>query len=96
MSGFQLAGRRWWLRGYLAGCPRQGGLPIHSKACPPQGLPRRTPERILGTNTVQGVAGSSEAMEDIDSTEVTYKIRQWSLPGATIVPVLNVSSSLLA
>ena len=36
-------------------------------------------------------AGSSEAMEDIDSTDVTYKIRQWSLR-ATIVPVLNVSS----
>ena len=31
-------------------------------------------------------------MEDIDSTEVTYKIQQSSLPGATIVPVLNVSS----
>ena len=30
-------------------------------------------------------------MEDIDSTEVKYKIRQWSLPGAA-VPVLNVSS----
>ena len=28
-------------------------------------------------------------MEDTDSTEV---IRQWSLPGAAIVPVLNVSS----
>ena len=37
-------------------------------------------------------AGSSEAMEETDSTEVKYKIRQWSLPGATIVPVLNVSS----
>ena len=35
---------------------------------------------------------SSEAMEETDSTEVKYKIRQWSLPGATIVPVLNVSS----
>ena len=31
-------------------------------------------------------------MEDTDSTEVVYKIRQWSLPGAAIVPVLNVSS----
>ena len=31
-------------------------------------------------------------MEDSDSTEVKYKIRQWSLPGATVVPVLNVSS----
>ena len=43
----------------------------------------------------QGAAGSSEAMEameETDSTEVKYKIRQWSLPGATIVPVLNVSS----
>ena len=40
----------------------------------------------------QGAAGSSEAMEETDSTDVKYKIRQWSLPGATIVPVLNVSS----
>ena len=31
-------------------------------------------------------------MEDTDSTEVKYKIRQWSLPGDAIVPVLNVSS----
>jgi len=26
------------------------------------------------------------------STEVVYKIRQWSLPGAAVMPVLNVSS----
>ena len=39
-----------------------------------------------------GAAGSREAMADADSTEVVYKIRQWSLPGATIAPVLNVSS----
>ena len=38
-----------------------------------------------------GAAGSSGAMEDADSTEVVYKIRQWSLPGAAVVPVLNVS-----
>ena len=31
-------------------------------------------------------------MEDADSTEVVYQIRQWSLPGAAVVPVLNVSS----
>ena len=31
-------------------------------------------------------------MENTDSTEVKYKIRSWSLPGASIVPVLNVSS----
>eukprot|EP00434_Breviolum_minutum_P044510 symbB.v1.2.039761.t1/scaffold6771.1/size17783/1 len=41
-----------------------------------------------------GAAGSSGAMEDTDSTEVVYKIRQWSLPGAAIVPVLNVSSKV--
>ena len=31
-------------------------------------------------------------MEESDSTEVQCKIRQWSLPGAAIVPVLNVTS----
>ena len=46
-----------------------------------------SPGRILGTNTVRALA-----MEETDSTEVKHKIRQWSLPGATIVPVLNVSS----
>ena len=39
-----------------------------------------------------GAVGSSGAMEDTDSTEVVWKVRQWSLPGAAIVPVLNVSS----
>eukprot|EP00434_Breviolum_minutum_P046070 symbB.v1.2.041471.t1/scaffold8251.1/size7089/1 len=55
--------------------------------------PSPSSERARGcTGLVKGAAVSSEAMEDIDSTDVTYKIRQWSLPGATIVPVLNVSS----
>ena len=40
----------------------------------------------------QEAAGSGAAMADGDSTKVVYKIRQWSLPGATVVPVLNVSS----
>ena len=40
----------------------------------------------------QEAAGSSGTMSDVDSTEVVYKIRQWSLPGAAVVPVLNVSS----
>ena len=31
-------------------------------------------------------------MTDVESTEVVYKIRQWSLPGAAVMPVLNVSS----
>ena len=92
MSGSQLAGRRWWLRGYLAGRPHQRGPFTHSTVGPPQGLPRRTPETHPWHQHSQGAAGSSEAMEETDSTEVKYKIRQWSLPGATIVPVLNVSS----
>ena len=40
----------------------------------------------------QEAAGPSGTMSDVDSTEVVYKIRQWSLPGAAVVPVLNVSS----
>ena len=82
MSGFQLAGRRWWLRGYLAGRPHQRGPPIHSMYSGAHPWHQHS----------QGAAGSSEAMEETDSTDVKYKIRQWSLPGATIVPVLNVSS----
>ena len=31
-------------------------------------------------------------MTEVESTEVVYKIRQWSLPGAAVMPVLNVSS----
>ena len=63
----------------------------------PQGLPASgPPQTYSGAHPwhqhSQGAAGSSEAMEDTDSTEVMYKIRQWSLPGATIVPVRNVSS----
>ena len=45
-----------------------------------QGLPRSSPEYIHGTNL--GTAGSSEARSDVDSTDVVYKIQQWSLPGA--------------
>ena len=45
-----------------------------------------------GSSYPHGAAGSSGAMDEADSTEVVYKIRQWSLPGATVVPVLNVSS----
>ena len=39
----------------LYGRPHQGGSPIHSMVGPPQGLPRRTPERILGTNTARAL-----------------------------------------
>ena len=56
---------------------------------------RAFPEAVRSTSLAQSrqeAAGSSGAMADVDSTEVVYKIRQWSLPGATVVPVLNVSS----
>ena len=64
---------------------------------PQHGLPASGPSQTYSGahpwhQHSHGAAGSSEAMEDIDSTEVMYKIRQWSLPGAAIVPVLNVSS----
>ena len=39
-----------------------------------------------------GAAAAYDAMEENDSTEVQYKIRQWSLLGDTIAPVLNVTS----
>ena len=55
MSGSQLAGRRWWPRGYLAGHPQQGDSPIHSMVGPPQGLPRPHQECILGTNTARAL-----------------------------------------
>ena len=81
-----------WFPASWAPMVAQGGSPIHSMVGPPQGLPTRTPGAHPWHQHSQGAAGSSEAMEETDSTDVKYKIRQWSLPGATIVPVLNVSS----
>ena len=83
MCGFQPAGHQWLRRGCLAG-QFQWRLP--------KGLPRRNPEPIPWRQSRQEAAGSGGAMADGDSTKVVYKIRQWSLPGATVVPVLNVSS----
>ena len=59
---------------------------------PASGPPHTSPQASPWHQYSQGAAGSSEPMEDIDSTGVKYKIRQWSLPGAAVVPVLNVSS----
>ena len=70
--------------------PRGSTYPQHGRSAsgPPQTYSGAHPWHQHS----QGAAGSSEAMEETDSTEVKYKIRQWSLPGATSVPVLNVSS----
>ena len=64
---------------------------IRGSAYPQHGRPASgPPQTYSGAHPwhqhSQGAAGSSEAMEE------KYKVRQWPLAGATIVPVLNVSS----
>ena len=59
--------------------------PQRGSAYPQHGLPASgPPQTYFGAHPwhqhSQGATGSSEAMEDTDSTEVMYKIRQWSLP----------------
>ena len=85
MCGFQLAGRRCW-----SSPPRGSFYPQRGQ--PASGPPQTHSGAHPWHQHRQGAAGSSGAMEDTDSTEVVYKIRQWSLPRAAIVPVLNVSS----
>ena len=70
--------------------PRGSSYPQHG--LPASGPPQTHSGAHPWHQHSHGAAGSSGAMEDTDSTEVMYKIRQWSLPGAAIVPVLNVSS----
>ena len=57
-----------------------------------RGLSQNSSGGHPGHQPRQEAAGPSGTMPDVDSTEVVYKIRQWSLPGAAVVPVLNVSS----
>ena len=59
---------------------------------PDSGPPHTTPQASSWHQPCQGATSSNEPMGDNDSTEVKYKIRQWSLSGATVVPVLNVTS----
>ena len=93
MSGFQPAGRRWLLRGFLVGLPLRESPPTHRRVGPSQGLPIQLPKHLTGTNIVRVLlAPMSQWRITTALTEVKYKIRQWSLPGATVVPVLNVSS----
>ena len=79
----------------MAGRPLQGGSSYPQRGQPASGPPQtHSGAHPWGQRShgAAGSGGSSGAMEDTDSTEVVYKIRQWSLPGAAIVPVLNVSS----
>ena len=89
MSG-SLLGRLWWRTGFSAGCPHRMILHIlgRSASGPPPAY-FETPPWHHGS---YGAAAACDAMEENDSTEVQYKIRQWSLLGDTIVPVLNVTS----
>ena len=59
---------------------------------PDSGPPHTTPQASSWHQPCQGATSSNEPIGDNDSTEVKYKIRQLSLPGATVVPVLNVTS----
>ena len=70
--------------GELSNNPQHGQPAIGLSQNPSRVHPWRQPG--------QEVAGPSGTMSDVDSTEVVYKIRQWSLPGAAVMPVLNVSS----
>ena len=95
MSGFQPVGRRWWLRDYSAGRPPPKGSSYSQHGRSDSGPPHKYSGAHPWHRNSQSAAGSSgarEAMEESDSTDVQYKIRQWSLPGAAIVPVLNVTS----
>ena len=70
--------------------PGESSYPQHGQ--PASGLSQKQSGVHPWHQSRQEAAGSSGAMSDVDSTEVVYKIRQWSLPGAAVVPVLNVSS----
>ena len=76
----------------VVGFPNGLGHVYTQEGRPASGPPHTAPQASPWHQYSQGAAGSSEPMEDLDSTEVKYKIRQWSLPGAAVVPVLNVSS----
>ena len=76
MCGFQPAGHQSYSR--------------HGQ--PASGRSQKQSGALHWRQSRQEAAVSSGALADVDSTEVVYKIGQWSLPGATVVPVINVSS----
>ena len=71
--------------------PNPGELsnnPQHGQ--PASGLSQTSSGGHPGHQPRQEAAGPSRTIRC--GSEVVYKIRQWSLPGAAVVPVLNVSS----
>ena len=61
------------------------GIPTHRKVGPPQGLPTHLPQHFLGTNIVRAL------LAPVSQWRILTALK-WSLPGAAVVPVLNVSS----
>ena len=57
-----------------------------------QGFPRIRPGCILGTNLGKRLLVPVEQCQRWIAPKWCTKIRQWSLPGAAVMPVLNVSS----
>ena len=53
----------------------------HTKGRPASGPPPDYSETPPWHHGSYGAAAACDAMEENDSTEVQYKIRQWSLPG---------------
>jgi len=89
MCGFQQAGRQWLQSGCLVYRPIHNN-PQHGQ--PAKGLSQNPSGGHPWRQPRQEAAGPSGTMSDVDSTQVVYKLRQWSLPGAAVMPVLNVSS----
>ena len=92
MCGFWQAGRQW-LQSGCSGCRLMQGnsLTILSMGSLLEGFPKTRPGHPWH-QPGQEVAGPSGTMTEVESTDVVYKIRQWSLPGAAVMLVLNVSS----
>ena len=82
-----MVAERWF---GLSSNPEETSHPQHGQ--PASGLSQHQSGVHPWHQSRREAAGSSGAMADVDSTEVVYKIRQWSLPGVAAVPVLNVSS----
>ena len=93
MCGFRQAGRQWLQRSCLRCRLIQGSsLTIPSMGSLPEGFPKIPPRGHAWHQPEHEVAGFSGTTTEAESNEVMYKIRKWSLPGAAVMPVLNVSS----
>ena len=58
----------------------------------PEGFPKIPFRGNVWHQPSHELAGPSGTTTEAENNDVMYKIRRWSLPGATVMPVLNVSS----